>query len=104
MLDSCTINVVSNRALIAVPDDSYCGPLQLGKLGTTEIVAASSALSLRGQDLIATSRNIAARNAVTLHVRQKHSRLPGDLNLKTDRWPKISLIAIPSVFECEPLP
>jgi hypothetical protein len=26
----------------------------------------------------------------------------GDLNLKTDRWFKIDLIAVPSVFDCEP--
>src|SRR5881275_2416112 len=67
------------------------------------IVAVSSALSLRGQALIATSRNIAARNAVTI-LQGKNTHAPqGDLNLKTDRWPKISLITIPSVFDCGPL-
>jgi hypothetical protein len=48
-------------------------------------------LSLSGQGLIATSRNIAARNAVTIHAGQKHPHPQGNLNLETDRWSKIGL-------------
>ena len=52
-------------------------PQTPGLFKPVAIVAASSALSMRGQGLIAISRNIAARNAVTIHAGQKHPRPPG---------------------------
>jgi hypothetical protein len=38
------------------------------------------------------------------YMQGKNTHAPqADLNLKTDRWSKIGLIADPSVFDCEPL-